>query len=64
MSILVLADKRDEQLKRGYIKKLQELGITDPALLTQVSVCLTPETIAHCREDMRAIVYGEPKSSS
>lgn len=59
MSVAILEEKRDEYLKRRYLKKIQELGINDPLLLVKIADYLTPEKIAYHRNDMLAIVHGE-----
>lgn len=61
MSVIELTqERRDEYLRGQYMRSVQALGITDPYTLARIECYLTPEVVAKCRDDMRAIVYGEP----
>ncbi len=60
MNTIILKERRDEHLKRRYLKKLQKLGINDPRLLVLMADYLKPERVAYHREDMHAVIYGEP----
>ncbi len=60
MSVIDFQKASDKRLRDKYLQTMPYLGITDPATLARISAHLTPETVASCREDIKAIVYGEP----
>lgn len=46
----------DDALRREYLKSLQKLGITNPAIIARCAKELTPEKVDECREAMVYIV--------
>lgn len=62
MGIIELSqERRDQWLKTKYMEQVGKI-INNPRLLSEIEAQLTPQAVSDYREDMEAIVRGEPET--
>lgn len=62
MAVIELSqERRDQWLKTKYMEQVGKI-INNPRLLSEMEAQLTPQTVSAYREDMEAIVRGEPET--
>ncbi len=63
MAVIELSqERRNQWLKTKYMEHVRKIIVNNPRLLSEIEAQLTPQAVSAHREDMEAIVRGEPET--